>query len=71
MTQRILQQEKYKNILKEAMNKTSKQDFNMKLGIQSFSKDHISKFTHHCKNIKLRQQINIKGLLYNGKNIKI
>ena len=36
------------------MNKITKQDFDSKLGIENFDKNNITKFRHHCKNIKLR-----------------
>jgi hypothetical protein len=41
-------------LLKEAMNKITKQDFDSKLGIENFDKNNITKFRHHCKNVKLR-----------------
>ena len=41
-------------LLKLAMNKTTKQDFNMRLGLENFDKNNIVKFRHQCKNTKLR-----------------
>ena len=41
-------------LLKLAMNKTTKQDFSMKLGLENFDKNNILKFRHQCKNTKLR-----------------
>ena len=41
-------------ILKEALNKITNQDFNMKLGIVNFDNNNIKKFRHQCKNVKLR-----------------
>ena len=41
-------------LLKIAMNKTTTPDFNKKLGIENFDKNNITKFRHHCKNVKLR-----------------
>ena len=40
-------------LLKDAMNKISKQDFNTKLGIANFNINDITKFRSHCKNVKL------------------
>ena len=42
------------SILKINMGKVSSQDHTTKLGINEFNKDHILKFRHKCKNIKLR-----------------
>ena len=42
-------------LLKAAMNKTTNQNHDAKLGIVNFDKNNIIKFRHHCKNVKLRQ----------------
>ena len=40
--------------LKNALKKIEKQDFKMKLGVENFEEDNITKFRNNCKNPKLR-----------------
>jgi hypothetical protein len=40
--------------LKVALNKTSNQEFDLRLGTSGYEKDNIRKFQNQCKNVKLR-----------------